>query len=73
MEYLQHRGSWGQTLWRTLKTHTILVQIEEEKCAIRKLSFVTKLSVVRSVKDKSQRVWVFFLLKIPTGGLITSH
>ncbi len=29
-------------------------QIEEVKCAIRKLSFVTILSPVRAVKDKGQ-------------------
>ncbi len=29
--------------------NTVLVQIEEAKCAIRKLSYVTKLSPVRAV------------------------
>jgi hypothetical protein len=33
---------------------SILVQIEEEKCAIRKVSFVTVLSPVRAVKGKGQ-------------------
>ncbi len=31
---------------------TMPVQIEESKCAIRKLSFVTVLSPVRAVSDK---------------------
>ena len=33
---------------------TMLVQIEEEKCDIRKMSLVTKLSLVREVKTKEQ-------------------
>ena len=33
---------------------SMVAQIEEEKCDIRKMSFVTVLSPVRVVKDKGQ-------------------
>ena len=35
---------------------TVLVQMEEEERVIRVMSFVTTLSLVRTVKDKDRRV-----------------
>ena len=59
MESLQHRGTPGQTLEYTEDTTrssraTMLVQIEEDKGGLRKLSFVTKLSCVLAIKDMTQ-------------------
>ncbi len=51
-------GSDGDTVEGTEDT-TMLLQIEEEKCAIRTMSFVTKSSPVHTVNDKTEGVGVY--------------
>jgi hypothetical protein len=47
-------ADWADLVTLVSEVTTMFIQMEEEKGAIRTLSFVTTLSSIRTVKDKTQ-------------------
>jgi hypothetical protein len=47
-------ADWADLVTLVSEVNTMFIQMEEEKGAIRTLSFVTTLSSIRTVKDKTQ-------------------